>query len=342
VGQLIAEGGIGKTMVACQLAVSVAVGARFLGAFDVASPGRVLLVLAEEDLDEAQRRLFHAVTISGADPPEAGAIVVLPLYGITCSMLELDSTGNLLETSFLHWIREYIAKSDFRLVVFDPLTRFAGPKAEVDNAAGTRFVQALESLAAPNRFILNAHHVNKISRGKDGRLDASSGRGSSSLVDGARWQCALGAEELPFEDEDERERLGEVVTFAVTKSNYSRKPAALTLRRHSDHLGALVPLDDHDIGLVEAARQRTTLRTPKAEARKAEGATRDAAQDVAVLRIVAEAPGITWRKLCERVAALTGCGDWSARKAIERATGRLIVRPGAKRALTYFPLTGGT
>jgi RecA-family ATPase len=135
--------------------------------------------------------------------------------------LELDAAGNLVEAPFLPWVRDYANAGAFRLVAIDPLSRFGGPDVETDNAAATRFIQSLESLAASDRGVLNAHHTNKVARGKNGIVDATAGRGSSGLVDGSRWQCALSVERLELEGAEERERLGEVVTFAVTKSNYA-------------------------------------------------------------------------------------------------------------------------
>jgi RecA-family ATPase len=321
-GQMIAEGGLGKTTVACQLAVAVATGTRFLGAFDVASPGRVLVAMAEEDQDEGRRKLYNASAAAHVRAPDPGSIVVLPLTGIACAMLELDDYGNLTETRFLRWIREYITAEDFRLVVIDPLSRFAGPKAEIDNAAGTRFIQALESLSAPERFVLNVHHTNKMSRGKDGRVDASSGRGSSALVDGARWQCALSVEQVKHEEAEEADRLGEVVTFAVTKSNYSAKPAPIALRRDLEHGGALVPLSDDDAKAVDAARAHdgdAIARQAAKETAKAEGnRRRDQEDDDAARQVIAQYPDAIVRELVAHVRKVRGCGQPRAHAAVVR------------------------
>jgi RecA-family ATPase len=338
VAQLIAEGGAGKTMLLCQLAVSVATGARFLRAFDVPKPGRVLLVLGEEDAEESRRRLYRAANANRETaPPTPGSIVVLPLAGVVCPMVELGADGNLVEAPFARWLRQYVDSNDFRLIVVDPLSRFAGPTAETDNAAATRFIQSLESLVKPSTTVLNAHHVNKVSRGKDGHLDATSGRGSSAFVDGARWQCALGVEHLEHASSEERARLGEVVTLAVTKSNYAVKPDPVVLRYDHDNGGALVPLSDEDLATVEAARTSAALRTPRGAARQADGASKALAADTAVLRAVTEEEGMSWRRLATRVAALADCGDYSARKAIERMASHLEARPGKRGALMYYP-----
>jgi hypothetical protein len=58
VGQFIAAGGIGKTTTGAQLAVAVATGTPWLGCLEVDSPGRVLFVVGEEDVEECQRKLY--------------------------------------------------------------------------------------------------------------------------------------------------------------------------------------------------------------------------------------------------------------------------------------------
>ena len=141
VGLLAAEGGAGKTMAVVQLARAVATRTRWLNTFDVPEAGKVLLILGEEDAEEIHRRIYRASHLDGAVPPE-GSIVTLALAGITCPMIEDGDDG-----AFLVWLREYVKQTGpYALVVADPISRFYGKDAEKDNAAGTRFCQALESL----------------------------------------------------------------------------------------------------------------------------------------------------------------------------------------------------
>ena len=334
VGQLIAEGGAGKTMALCQLAVAVATGTRWLGAFE-ATKGRVLLVLGEEDVEEVWRRLHHGANVSQGPRPDPGAIEVLPLAGAICAMLERDERGNAAETAFLGWLRMYIQAGGFRLVVVDPLSRFAGPDAEKDNAAATRFMQALESCTAADRSILNAHHTNKLSRGPAGTLDGSSGRGSSAFVDGARWQCALAVERIKLDVAEEQAALGEVVTFAVTKSNYAAKPEPVILRRDTAHGGALLPLDEADLATVEGARrgaERHAVR--EASAIRAAGDRRDK-EDTALGEMLSPGVELSERAILARLRSVLGrCSDAAGRDAIERsiAAGRIVTIPGPRRA----------
>jgi RecA-family ATPase len=347
VGQLIAEGGAGKTLALCQLAVAVATGSKWLGAFQ-ATKGRVLLVLGEEDAEEVRRRLYHAARVSPDGAPEQSAIEVLPLAGAICAMLERDDRGNAVESAFLPWLRAYVQAGGFRLVVVDPLSRFAGPDAEKDNAVATRFMQALESLLGPDRAVLNAHHINKLSRGASGTVDGSSGRGSSAFFDGARWQCALSVERLKMDEPEEQAALGQVVTLMVTKANYAFTPDPVQLRRDQDNGGALVPLDSTDLEIVEGARAGTAVRATKLAERAAEReqarterdrreaerrathaagreeATRrrDAEDDAAAKQIVdAHPPGTPVRRLVPLLQRVRACGGTRAHAALVRVRG---------------------
>jgi RecA-family ATPase len=258
--------------------------------------------------------------------------------------LALDDNGNLQDTPFALELRDYLATAGFRLVVIDPLSRFAGPEAEIDNAAATRFIQALEAtVTASGATVLNAHHTNKLSRVRGGRVEAPSGRGSSALVDGARWQCSLAVERLKFDDAEAQERLGVVVTWDVTKSNYAAKPDPITLRQDPHNGGVLVPTDETDMRLIEQARQNAT-RSPKAVQREAERGQasaerseaeadkrteraarreestrqRDAGDDKAARDLLNADPDAPVRVLVARLKAARACGSDRALDAIHR------------------------
>jgi RecA-family ATPase len=184
-------------------------------------------------------------------------------------MLERDDRHNSAETRFFRWLCKYLAGQEWRLIIADPLSRFAGPDAEVDNAEGTRFVQTIESMSAlTGATTLVSHHTNKTSRGRGSVVTGASGRGSTSLFDGFRWQASLAVQEQAIADEaDERGRVGEVVTLACTKSNYSRKFEPVTLRRSEE--GPLIALEAAELTLLRSARARTPeRRATEAEARR--------------------------------------------------------------------------
>jgi RecA-family ATPase len=159
VGMLVGEGGAGKPMALCQLAIAVATGGLWLGTFMLPrNPGRALLLLGEEDAPEVQRRLYNAVRATGSDHPSEGSIVVMPLAGVPCPMVELDRvTRQAYDGAFLDELRTYLADQPaFDLIVVDPLSRFAPANTM---ATSLRLVQVLESIAQDYKATVFVSHL---------------------------------------------------------------------------------------------------------------------------------------------------------------------------------------
>lgn len=219
-GLLAAQGGAGKTRLLCELAVDMASGKPWMGAYEASSPGKVLLVLAEEDGEEARRRLFAAT--SGLTEKQmveaADRIMLVPLAGVPCNLLEKDEVGNSTPSFFYQDLVSGVARrGPWRLVILDPLSRFADDDTEESARAATRFVQQLEALSLAldgEPAVWVAHHTTKSSREKDRKGDARAVtggaiRGSGALVDAVRW-----ASTLTKEDDGG-------LTFRCVKSNLS-------------------------------------------------------------------------------------------------------------------------
>jgi RecA-family ATPase len=280
----------------------------------------VLLVLGEEDRDEVRRRLYRAVRAVDAIPP-AGAIDVAPLAGIDCGLLARGETGDPVETAYLAALRDHVVRERYSLVALDPLARFGGAEAETNNAWGTRFIGALESLASPSgATVLAAHHSPQWARrpGATNRDDAIVARGVTALGDGARWVAVLDVERLVFDAAEERERLGEIVSLSLAKSNYSRRVEPLVCRRDREHGGALVPIDDADRELVRAARAGSGKAAQREAATEDATRRRDAADDEAAHRLVAEHPGTSVRTLTALLRKQLACGGTRAHAAVVR------------------------
>ncbi len=248
VGLFVASGGVGKTQALVQLAIAVAVGGakQWLDTFNVANPGRVLLALAEEDEDEVRRRIRSAAALLGLDSSERAEVlrnvVALPLAGMPVGLVENGQDGNVTTTAFLESLRAKLTSDGpWSLVVLDPLSRWAGPDSEKDNAAATRFIEAVETLVSSpgTPSVLVAHHAPKVSASKPGAAGESgivSPRGASALQDGARWVATLSPEVRKKGDELP---VGETVRFEIVKSNYAERGESLQLVRDLKHSGAL-------------------------------------------------------------------------------------------------------
>lgn len=233
VGMLVSAGGVGKTMALVQLALAVATGRKWFDHFGVANPGRVLLALGEEDAEEIGRRVYqaaHAMRLTDAQLELAAAnIVAMPLAGRPVTLVDARD-GVTAGTELLAALRKRLgAAKDWRLIILDPLSRFAGADTEKDSAAATRFVEVAESLirSPGGPSIIVAHHTNKVSRTEGNAANAANARGSTALIDGARWSS-----ELMSTGDD-------TVEFKVTKSNYAPYGPKLALVRDADHGGFL-------------------------------------------------------------------------------------------------------
>ena len=268
VGMLAAAGGVGKTMALVQLALSVATGREWLGDFTVpeASRGHVLLALGEEDAGEVHRRLYNAFRAMW--PSEEGRhsdeqrramalaqerITVVPLSGVPCSLVTTNPTTRTTEESTaLAGLRDLLEHADheWSLVVLDPLSRFAGVETETDNAAATRFVQAVETLVTVpgNPTVLLAHHTTKGSRGEEGEnaSDTTDARGASAITDGVRWVARLSPVKSTENDPGPKR-----ATLTLTKSNYGPLDKKRTVKRADG--GALVPLEAADLAALKEA-----------------------------------------------------------------------------------------
>ncbi len=213
VGLLVAPGGRGKTYALCDLAISIATGAPWLGVIDVASRGRVVLALAEEDDAEVRRRLYEVARARRLDDDAIVAadarIVALGLAGRDVSLVVVE--GASVTPSELHGeILRLVSMHEHQAVLFDPLARWA-PGVEADNAIATRAIELLEQIAIASRgTVVVAHHTAKWSR-RDGESGGhgSSARGVTAITDGVRWVAELRG------DDDES------LALAVVKSNGS-------------------------------------------------------------------------------------------------------------------------
>jgi len=251
VGLLASPGGSGKTWALNQLAISMATGVSWFGAggWVPVKPGRVLLILAEEDPAEVERRLHYSARASGAFSDEqleliARNVTAMGLAGFGVALTQQDfGHAALPETRFAGELREMIraaakARHPYTLVVLDPLSRFAGPDVETDNAAATRWVQVVETLTAPelgNPSVLIAHHLKK-QGGKGDKNDSESAdpiRGASALVSGVRWAARL-------EQQKRAANSADLLTLRIVKANgVPPQLSPLILCRDQDHEGAL-------------------------------------------------------------------------------------------------------
>jgi broad specificity phosphatase PhoE len=249
VAMVSAAGGTGKTFLMAQLAIAVAVGGRWLGAWQAQEPGRVLLALGEEIMDEVRHRLWDIANALDLTDEERALVIervrLEPLAG--CQIALTDERGRTTKEmdDLRAVLRREAGPEGWALVVLDPLSRLAGEKAEADNALATRLVQALEMLTEVhgNPTVVVSHHTSQGAR-QSGTLDATASRGVTGLTDGIRWQATI----APVKGSDQ-------LTLHAGKTNYAPKAPDLTLIRNDD--GVLFPAPPEARGAPGEANSRT-------------------------------------------------------------------------------------
>ena len=312
VGEVAGMGGTAKSVLFYQLAISTTTGAPWLG-LPMEHVGGVLYIAAEDDDAELHRRgrrlLQHYETL-GHHLDRTALGERLHVVSRTGEDSLLTRVGPESEMSRTPLVGRLIATArritDLRLILLDPSSRWRGGRAN-DEDHSTRFVEVLEHIRdETGATVLVSLHANKASIRDPGEADQSMVRGSSALVDGARWVLAmqrlrrdaarnygLAHEEAPY-----------YVCLDLVKSNYTAPWPGLWVRRASG--GVLVPC-----ALTES---RTT-----AQARRAESDYLDIlARIQELLRAEGPMSKRALRDYCGRAGVLAA-GDQTVRVVVQRA-----------------------
>lgn len=252
VAMIVAAGGTGKTHLLSHLALCLATGIPFLGKFEFDTPGHVCFIVGENN-DGDIHRLFRKTKRSleqmlkdnhhradhekfclfNPNPFKGAAKRIIPLSVHGKNATFIDSEGN--PTEFLKNLQRQLIEKEpengLDLIIFDPITRFAGLDAETDNALATAFISIAESLSSSLRgkpTILLSHHMSKGAASSNGSSTQSAARGSSAFTDGVRWQA-----NLDRGDRDE-EMPNEITIFTVTKSNFTAVPSKIQIKKDKE------------------------------------------------------------------------------------------------------------
>ena len=230
VGALVSPGGAGKSMLALQVASTIA-GAADLLELEV-KKGRVVYLPAEDPSLALWHRL-HALSRHWEPEQRASVKADLDLYPL------IGLEPNLLSEKWFAWIESLLDGS--RVLFLDTLRRFHQLE---ENASGdmARVVGRMEAMAwRRGCSIVFLHHSSKAAamQGQGDQQQAS--RGSSVLVDNVRWQAFMAGmtkgEAEQFDVEDSQR--GFFVRFGVSKQNYGQPFAERWFRRHEG--GVLMP-----------------------------------------------------------------------------------------------------
>jgi RecA-family ATPase len=139
------DGGVGKSLLALQLAVATATGRAWLGR-PLDEHGPVFFATAEDDEAELHRRLWDIARAEGLTWADLGGLRPVSLAGEDALLATLEIGGVLRPTALFDALDESMGEHAPRLVVLDTLADlFSGN--ENDRAQARQFIGLLRGLA---------------------------------------------------------------------------------------------------------------------------------------------------------------------------------------------------
>jgi RecA-family ATPase len=183
------DGGVGKSLLALQLAVACALGGRDWIGHRTRSC-RVLGYFCEDDEDELHRRLSPILKLYGASFADvADRLTLISAVGSDNLLLEFPSPYEAgVTTPLYHRIRERALETGAELVLLDSLHDLFGGN-ENDRRHARQFVGELRQIALPIKgAVLMTGHPSK-----DGRLTGSGEAGSTAWNNALRSRLYLTA-----------------------------------------------------------------------------------------------------------------------------------------------------
>jgi DnaB helicase-like protein/AAA domain-containing protein len=235
VGMIVGAGGTGKTHLICQLGLSVASGCPFLANFFPVEKGSVFFGFGENQINDVHRSLYKASKhlrdeLNDKEIEQvAKNLSYLSFCGRQAAFVKEDGSPTKYFRILKQQLINTAPEDGWRLLIFDPVSRLAGPAVEKDNAVATAFIALLEELTIDlpgNPTVLFTHHVNKMALNSDDRGNQSVARGASALTDGARFQFNF------YKSKDEKE--ADIVWLEMSKSNFTKICDIIRLKKDFD------------------------------------------------------------------------------------------------------------
>ncbi len=252
VGAIGGAGGVSKSYLAAQTAISTGIGLDLFGIWGLdPKPGRVVYLSLEDDQDVLDVRLREiargfekaleacrgntVLPVDSFDDIVAAVqrnVHIVPLYGRGFRIAEKDEkAGRIAAGTAVDSLKRFLGKSvrgeGVRLTILDTFNRAIAGLDENDNGEMGAVMSVLDEIALETGSAqVFVHHLHKggIFQGKSETLDQSALRGASVLVDNARWLLLMAT----MNEEQSKARYGDVwedhhrrwVKRMVVKQNY--------------------------------------------------------------------------------------------------------------------------
>jgi hypothetical protein len=245
---LVGPGGIGKTLLAQQMASCLALGRPFIEAIE--RPHKCLMWACEDDHDELWRRQLAISRWCKAGLEEFHEnLTIIPRHGLDNALAD-NVFGKLTFTPLIAKLTEQASDLDAEVVILDNVGQIYGG-SENDRHSVTSFLNALSGALAGKAIMLLAHP----SRGFNSEFS-----GSSAWENVARTRLYFGSTLPGAKPTDEADPVDDVRYLSRRKANYSPKD----YRRMTYADGALTPdvpeiLDGGIVGQIKGENARRAI-----------------------------------------------------------------------------------
>ncbi len=239
---LTGDGGVGKSLIALQLAASVAVGRPWLG--QRTAHGNALYVSAEDDMDELHRRITSICAGHGVQMQTVTNMRLWSLAGQDAVMATAGLDNIVQSTALFDLVRKQAEAVQPEIIVLDTLADlFAGN--ESDRSHVTQFINMLIGLALDFNcaVVLLAHPS------KSGQATGDGTSGSTAWHNKVRSRLYLTREQSEEGMEpDPRRRV-----LQHMKANYASDDHQITMRwdRGMFHLVGAQELPENNEAMIE-------------------------------------------------------------------------------------------
>lgn len=184
------QGGLGKSFVMTQLAVSAAIGETLIKSFIPKRTMRVIYYASEDTHDELHRRIRAIMHRYGLHDESTQARMVenLRIYPRTNFPMATETNEGVKPTPEFQRVLREVREFGANIVIFDPLAHFLNIE-ENSNVEMAVAMNVFQRLIEPNteRSVVLVHHVSKV---RQDSTDTGASRGASAFRDAIR--CGWG------------------------------------------------------------------------------------------------------------------------------------------------------
>lgn len=186
---LVAPPGTGKSLLTLQVAIALALGMSWGGWFP-RGPQKVLVINAEDDLNEMRRRLVAAARIMGVDPKQLEGRLFLAKAPESIVLTKTDPrTKAIITTPLKGRLVETIKRNKIDVCIADPFAETFEGDENSNSEMKWAAIAWREIARATVCAIWLVHHTRKYAQQMAGDMDAS--RGASALAGAARVMSTI-------------------------------------------------------------------------------------------------------------------------------------------------------